>query len=229
MKHGRTRQRHHNGQTKTPSAIHFPPEQLPPIFKPRKEPEALRAFALPKSPEALVEAPPPKKPKRKAPRKTAKPQGKPATRKAAPRTRKAATSKRKPKAATLPPDTKSTQAQTPAPALDQPPAPAPAIAAPKKQEPSLAKANQPPPLSYAVTYNNAASPLPRNRSLAIPRRNALATVGKWLRKMVMKRRPVSAQVSNAHAISEISALRDEVIRLQGTLDQLLERSKSPPR
>jgi len=212
MKQGRTRQRHHNGQTKTPPVIYLPPPQLPPIFKPHKEPEALRAFTLPKSPEVLVEAPPPKKPKRKTQRKTAKSSGKATARKTAPR--KAATKKRTPKAeasaTTTPPSTR-------------------AKAARKKQQEPMAAPHQTAPVSYPVTYNNDPSPLPRNRSLAMPRQGALMMVGKWLRKMIMKRRTPPAQVSNATAITEISSLRDEVVRLQATLEQLLERSKSPPR
>lgn len=53
MKKNRKRQRRISNQVKASSAICLPPPR-PPLIQPRKEPEALRAFRLPKVPEPLA-------------------------------------------------------------------------------------------------------------------------------------------------------------------------------
>ena len=71
------------------------------------------------------------------------------------------------------------------------------------------------------------APLPRNMSLALPRQSALVVASRWLRKLVVKRRSPPVTIGSAAAIAQITSLREEVARLQTTLDRLLDKATAP--
>lgn len=122
------------------------------------------------------------------------------------------------------------------PLADVPAKPQPNRETRRKTRTSKARKSSPKPAALktaAVAANtadpltpgpNPIAPLPRNMSLAMPRQSALTVVGRWLRSLVVKRRPVPVSISSAAAIAQITSLREEVARLQTTLDRLLDKA-----
>lgn len=68
------------------------------------------------------------------------------------------------------------------------------------------------------------TPLPRNRALAVQRKG-IATLGQWLRKLVMKPKKAALTIDKASAKTQVRALRVEVAQLQRSLDQLMAQLK----
>ncbi|MEZ5656194.1 MAG: hypothetical protein R3E04_09960 [Sphingobium sp.] len=199
MKQGRSNQSRSRQHTATPSVICLPPPK-PPATLPRKEPEVLRALPL-IEPEYFAQPPAAKPVGRKARRKSRKGQSKASRRK--PYVHAAAKISAD---AVKPPECKPIS--------------------PKEERASAAAAT--PQQSVAASHIHWADetlfPLPRNLSLALPKRDRLVALGRWMRKMIMKRRPSAPSMHSASAIEQITSLRDEVAHLQKTLDRLLARS-----
>ncbi len=200
MKQGRSSQSRMRQHTATPSVICLPPPK-PPATLPRKEPEVLRALPLPIEPEYFAQPPAAKPVGRKARRKSRKGQSKASRRK--PYVHAAATVAAH---AVKPPECKPIS--------------------PKQERESAAAATPSPNIdtSHIHWADETLFPLPRNLSLALPKRDRLLALGRWMRKMIMKRRPSAPSIGSASAIEQITSLRDEVAQLQKTLDRLLARS-----
>lgn len=81
------------------------------------------------------------------------------------------------------------------------------------------------PLGRTIAESAIVEPLPRNRALIVTQPGAIARFGKWLRSLIMVKRP-AARVGRRPAVSQIKALRRDVLMLQKTLDQMLENSRA---
>lgn len=81
-------------------------------------------------------------------------------------------------------------------------------------------------MAHPIPSDDATSPLPRNRSLALSRPGTLARLRGWLRGLLIPARTPDRRrlAASPAAAAQIRALRGDVARLQRSLDRLLDAS-----
>lgn len=82
-----------------------------------------------------------------------------------------------------------------------------------------------PPLGRTIAEPATTAPLPSSRALAVVQPGGIARFGKWLRSLIMVKRP-AATPGRRPAVSQMKALRRDVLTLQKTLDRMIENSRA---
>lgn len=80
-------------------------------------------------------------------------------------------------------------------------------------------------MGRTMTAPATVEPLPRNRALTVSQPGHIARLGKWLRSLIMVKR-TAATPGRRPAVSQMKALRRDVLTLQKTLDRMIENSRA---
>lgn len=80
-------------------------------------------------------------------------------------------------------------------------------------------------MGRAMTAPATVEPLPRSRALTVSQPSRITRLGKWLRSLIMVKRSAAAP-GRRPAVSQMKALRRDVLTLQKTLDRMIENSRA---